>query len=121
MTLQSTEAWGHDAAVSRELFRQLLHDKPQGYWIISNTAFPTSEDMQGRILTPPKANFDDYPADPDECRRFIAFCEELVSARQPSRVGDEVFTRLFWASSYSHACRRCGISLSFARSVLQAA
>jgi hypothetical protein len=50
------------------LFRQLLHDTPQGSWIIGDTAFPTSDDMQGRILIPPKSTFDDYPTETDECR-----------------------------------------------------
>jgi hypothetical protein len=80
-TLNAPGSW-HDAAVSRELFRQLLHETPMEYWIIGDTAFPTSDDMQGRIVTPPKSSFNNYPTDPDECWRFIAFCEELVSARQ---------------------------------------
>ncbi|KAH0608266.1 uncharacterized protein H6S33_002318 [Morchella sextelata] len=85
-TINAPGSW-HDAAVSRDLFAQLLLDTPAGYWIIGDTAFPTSKELKDRIKTPPKTSFNAYPSDIDECRRFIQFNEQLVSARQAAEWG----------------------------------
>jgi hypothetical protein len=85
-TINAPGSW-HDAAVAHVLFAKPLTEIPPGYWIIGDTAFPTSQELQGRIHTPPKASFNDYPSDPIECSKFLRFCEQLVSARQAAEWG----------------------------------
>ncbi|KAI5812237.1 hypothetical protein BZA77DRAFT_297111 [Pyronema omphalodes] len=88
-TINAPGSW-HDAAVSRDLFSKLLHQTPLDYWIIGDTAFPTSAEIKGRIQTPPKSSFKDYPTDPVELSHFLRFCEQLVSARQAAEWGMRV-------------------------------
>ncbi|RPB04719.1 hypothetical protein L873DRAFT_1833053 [Choiromyces venosus 120613-1] len=85
-TINAPGSW-HDAAVSRDLFTKLLHNTPEKYWVIGDTAFPTSKDLVGRIITPPKLNSNSYPGDTAACYRFIKFNEQLVSARQAAEWG----------------------------------
>jgi hypothetical protein len=85
-TINAPGSW-HDAAVSRDLFAKLLKDTPADYWVIGDTAFPTSTEIQGRIRTPPKSNFKDYPTNPVELSNFLRFCDQLVSARQAAEWG----------------------------------
>ena len=63
-TINTPGSW-HDAVVSRDLFEALLHRTPPAYWLIGDTAFPTSKELAGCIKTPAKMNFSGYP-DPDE-------------------------------------------------------
>ena len=85
-TINAPGSW-HDAAVSRDLFAKLLHHTPERYCVIGDTAFPTSKDLVGRIITPPKSNSNCYPGDAAACHRFIKFNEQLVSARQAAEWG----------------------------------
>jgi len=85
-TINAPGSW-HDAAVSRDLFAKLLYRTPAKYWVIGDTAFPTSKDLIGRIMSPPKSNSNSYPGDASACYRFIKFNEQLVSARQAAEWG----------------------------------
>ncbi|RPA93019.1 hypothetical protein L873DRAFT_1830927 [Choiromyces venosus 120613-1] len=51
------------------------------YWVIGDTAFPTSKDLVGQIITPPKSNSNSYPGDTAACYRFIKFNEQLWGMR----------------------------------------
>lgn len=85
-TINLPGSW-HDSATARDLYRKLLTSTPDGFWIIGDTAFPSSGTLRERIKTPPKMDFNQWPNDPQECRRFIEFNEALVSARQAAEWG----------------------------------
>ncbi|PLW15589.1 hypothetical protein PCASD_21778 [Puccinia coronata f. sp. avenae] len=52
--LNAPGSW-HDAAIAAPLYNQLVYNTPQGYWILSDTAFPRkAKHMDQRILAPVK-------------------------------------------------------------------
>lgn len=77
------------------MFKRLLQDTPEGYWLIADTAFPRgTQRIQGRIKAPLKDNYR-RPSDPAEHRRLLAFNAQLVSSRQAAEWGMRTFRSSF--------------------------
>ncbi|KAK9252207.1 hypothetical protein V1507DRAFT_247001 [Lipomyces tetrasporus] len=45
------------ACVARELYQKLHHETAEGYWLIADSAFPTSNGLRDKIGTPLKSKF----------------------------------------------------------------
>ncbi|EFP88872.2 uncharacterized protein PGTG_14211 [Puccinia graminis f. sp. tritici CRL 75-36-700-3] len=84
--LNAPGSW-HDSAIAVPLYERLLNHTPDGYRIISDTAFPRkSQRLQRRILAPVKRG-DRLPETPRSFSRMKLLNEEVVLARQAAEWG----------------------------------
>jgi hypothetical protein len=69
------------------LYNQLVYNTPQGYWILSDTAFARkAKHMDQRILAPVKRG-DQLPETPRSYSRLKVLNDQVVSARQAAEWG----------------------------------
>ncbi|KAI7965579.1 hypothetical protein MJO29_001327 [Puccinia striiformis f. sp. tritici] len=84
--LNAPGSW-HDSNIASQLYHKLLHNTPEGYRVISDTAFPrVTKRLDYRIVAPSKRG-DRLPTDPVEFARLKLFNDQLVSARQAAEWG----------------------------------
>lgn len=85
--LNAPGSW-HDARVARPIFKKLRDQTPEGYYLVTDTAFPRgTSQIQGRIRAPLKAG-STLPADPVERAAVKAFDRQLLSYRQTAEWGN---------------------------------
>ncbi|KNE90844.1 hypothetical protein PSTG_15712 [Puccinia striiformis f. sp. tritici PST-78] len=84
--LNAPGSW-HDSAIAEPLYNKLLYNTPEGYRVISDTAFPRKTDrLRSRILAPVKRG-DRLPQTPRSFARLKLLNNQLVSARQAAKWG----------------------------------
>ncbi|QRW03575.1 DDE superfamily endonuclease [Ceratobasidium sp. AG-Ba] len=93
--LNAPGSW-HDARVAQHIYPKLMHQTPQGYFLIGDSAFK-SDELADRIHTPIKAG-EELPEDRNERIAAIRYSNRLTQARQPVEWGmramQGVFSRL---------------------------
>jgi DDE superfamily endonuclease len=81
--------------VARPIYEKLRTRTPDGYYLVTDTAFPRGTDqIQGRIKAPIK-NGSRLPADPVERKRMLAFDRQLLSYRQTAEWGNRTLQGCF--------------------------
>ncbi|PLW38814.1 hypothetical protein PCANC_16582 [Puccinia coronata f. sp. avenae] len=92
--LNAPGSW-HDAAIAAPLYNQLVYNTPQGYRILSDTAFPRkAEHMDQQILAPVKRG-DRLPETPRLYSRLKVLNDQVVSAQQAAKWGMHSIQGLF--------------------------
>ncbi|KAH9464097.1 hypothetical protein Pst134EB_003634 [Puccinia striiformis f. sp. tritici] len=92
--LNAPGSW-HDSAIAEPLYDRLLHDTPDGYRLISDTAFPRkTEQLRSRILAPVKRG-DRLPQTPRSYAQLKILNDQLVPARQAAEWGMHSLQGLF--------------------------
>ncbi|CAA7260816.1 unnamed protein product [Cyclocybe aegerita] len=109
----------HDARVARPIFEKLRTKTPEGYYLVTDTAFPRGTDqIQGRIKAPMKSGTR-LPADEKERAQVKAFDRQLLSLRQAAEWGmrgiQGSFGRLRIPLDINHVSRRGDILEACAR------
>lgn len=85
--LNAPGSW-HDARVARPIFKKLRDQTPEGYYLVTDTAFPRgTNQIQGRIRAPLKAG-SALPANTAERAAVKAFDRQLLSYRQTAEWGN---------------------------------
>ena len=80
-SLNAPGSW-HDSRVARPLYELLSEKLPDGYYLVSDTAFPQGAGRcPGKIHAPLQAG-SSLPADQDELANVLAFNRQLLSFRQ---------------------------------------
>ena len=73
--------------MARPLYNVLAEDLPEGYYLVSDTAFPRGTGRcPGKIRAPLQAG-SDLPDDPDELAEVLGFNRQLLSLRQSAEWG----------------------------------
>jgi hypothetical protein len=95
----------HDAVLARHLFNKLLNpmETPSPYCLIADSAFPSTKELQDRIITPPKVN-QIYENNYNSVRSNTATAAEVIKARQGVEWG---------MHSLQSAFARLGVPLPF--------
>ncbi|KAI7933714.1 hypothetical protein MJO28_017506 [Puccinia striiformis f. sp. tritici] len=84
--LNAPGSW-HNSNIASHLYHQLLHNTPEGYRVISDTAFPqVTKRLDYRIVAPSKCG-DQLPTNPVDFAQLKLFNNKLVSARQAAEWG----------------------------------
>ena len=92
--LNAPGSW-HDSNIADRLYSKLLNNTPDGYRIISDTAFPRcTSRLNYRILVPMKKG-DRLPQCPREYARLKILNKQLVSAQQAAEWGMRSLQGLF--------------------------
>jgi hypothetical protein len=92
--LNAPGSW-HDSHVARPIFNQLLHHVPEGYFLVSDTAFPRgTASIAGKIRAPVKAG-ERVPQDPYEQEQFLRVNRQLLSYRQTAEWGNRMLQGSF--------------------------
>ncbi|KAF8218634.1 hypothetical protein L208DRAFT_1349217, partial [Tricholoma matsutake] len=83
--LNAPGSW-HDSH-ARPIFNQLLHKVPEGFFLVSDTAFPCgTASIAGKIRAPIKEG-QRLPEDPYELEEFLRVNCQLLSYRQTAGCG----------------------------------
>ncbi|KAE9382383.1 hypothetical protein BT96DRAFT_952224 [Gymnopus androsaceus JB14] len=78
---------GMTREVAHPIYKKLLEETPEGYYLVADTAFPRGlSQIEGRIRTSIKAG-DQLPANIQERNSLLAFNNQLTSFRQTSEWG----------------------------------
>ncbi|KAG7092853.1 hypothetical protein E1B28_009168 [Marasmius oreades] len=86
VVLNAPGSW-HDAHVTKPIFDCLHTHVPEGYYLVSDTAFPHStSSISGKIKAPLKAG-EHVPSDPAEQAELLAFNHQLLSYQQTPEWG----------------------------------
>ncbi|KAF9566075.1 hypothetical protein CPC08DRAFT_740771 [Agrocybe pediades] len=84
--LNAPGSW-HDARVARPIYEKLRTATPEGYYLVTDTAFPRGTDqIAGRIQAPMKSGTR-LPEDPGERSEVMARDRQLLSYRQTAEWG----------------------------------
>jgi len=84
--LNAPGSW-HDARVARPIYEKLRTSTPEGYYLVTDTAFPRGTDqIAGRIHAPMKSGTR-LPADPQRRAEVMAQDRQLLSFRQSAEWG----------------------------------
>lgn len=84
--LNSPGSW-HDARVAHPIFEKLRIDTPDGYYLVTDTAFPRgSSQIEGRIRAPMKSG-ERLPNNSEARKRIEKFDRQLLSFRQSAEWG----------------------------------
>lgn len=84
--LNAPGSW-HDSRVAQPIYEKLRIATPEGYYLVTDTAFPRGTDqIRGRIRAPMKQG-DRLPADPTERWNIEQFDRQLLSFRQSAEWG----------------------------------
>ncbi|EDQ98024.1 uncharacterized protein LACBIDRAFT_316314 [Laccaria bicolor S238N-H82] len=84
--LNAPGSW-HDSRVARPIYEKLRAETPEGYYLVTDTAFPRGTDqIKGRIKAPMKDGTR-LPADPVARKAAMAFDRQLLSYRQTAEWG----------------------------------
>lgn len=78
----------HDSRVARAIYEKLEHHTPEGYYLVTDTAFPRGTNrVQEHIKAPIKSGAR-LPADKKERDEFLHFNNQLTSYRQTAEWGN---------------------------------
>jgi hypothetical protein len=78
----------HDSRVARKIYEKLEFETPDGYYLVTDTAFPRGTNrIQGRIKAPIKSGTT-LPRDRRERDEFMQFNNQLLSYRQTAEWGN---------------------------------
>jgi len=81
--------------VARPIYEKLLQKTPEGYYLVTDTAFPRGSDqIKGRIRAPMKDGVR-LPADSVECKKLLEFDRQLLSFRQTAEWGNRALQGTF--------------------------
>ncbi|KDR67832.1 hypothetical protein GALMADRAFT_79452 [Galerina marginata CBS 339.88] len=84
--LNAPGSW-HDARIARPIFERLRCQTPDGYYLVTDTAFPRGTDqIQGKIKAPLKSGAR-LPSDGRERDALMNFNNQLLSFRQAAEWG----------------------------------
>ncbi|XP_006458839.1 hypothetical protein AGABI2DRAFT_40932, partial [Agaricus bisporus var. bisporus H97] len=84
--LNAPGSW-HDSRVAQPIYSKLLHRTPEGYYLVTDTAFPRgTNQIAGRIHAPLKQN-SRLPDDEQERNELLEFNRQLLSYRQTAEWG----------------------------------
>lgn len=85
--LNAPGSW-HDSRVARSIYEKLRTQTPEGYYLVTNTAFPRGTDqIKGRIRSPMKDGTR-LPRDPIARAHALAVDRQLLSYRQTAEWGN---------------------------------
>lgn len=92
--LNAPGSW-HDSRIARGIYEKLRTETPEGYYLVTDTAFPRGTDqIWGRIRAPIKDGTR-LPADPAERHQLLAFDRQLLSYRQTAEWGNRALQGTF--------------------------
>jgi len=81
--------------VARPIYEKLLRKTPEGYYLVTDTAFPRGSDqIKGRIQAPMKDGAH-LPADSVERKKLLDFDRQLLSYRQTAEWGNRALQGTF--------------------------
>lgn len=84
--LNAPGSW-HDSRVAQPIYQKLLENTPEGYYLVTDTAFPRgTNQIAGRIRAPIKAGTR-LPSNRREREAMMQFNQQLVSYRQTAEWG----------------------------------
>ncbi|KAH7930088.1 hypothetical protein BV22DRAFT_1001525 [Leucogyrophana mollusca] len=84
--LNAPGSW-HDSRVAQPIYEKLRTQTPEGYYLVTDTAFPRgTSQIAGRIKAPIKEG-QRLPLDPLERQSLLAFDRQLLSFRQSTEWG----------------------------------
>ena len=84
--LNAPGSW-HDSNVAEQFYSKLLHNTPDGYRVISDTAFPRCTNRLNYRIVAPFKKGDRLPLEAREYAQLKVFNDQLVSARQAAEWG----------------------------------
>lgn len=77
----------HDARIARTIYEKLLKETPDGYYLVTDTAFPRGpEEIEGHIRAPMKSG-QRLPGNPEMCKQIERVDRQLLSFRQSAEWG----------------------------------
>lgn len=81
--------------MARPIYEKLLRKTPEGYYLVTDTAFPRGSDqIKGRIRAPMKDGAR-LPADSVERKKLLDFDRQLLSYRQTAEWGNRALQGTF--------------------------
>lgn len=84
--LNAPSSW-HDSRVAQPVYQKLQRQTPEGYYLVTDTAFPRgSNQIAGRIKAPLKQN-SQLPVDERSQNEVLEFNRQLLSYRQTAEWG----------------------------------
>lgn len=84
--LNTPGSW-HDSRVAQLIYEKLRTATPEGYYLVTDTAFPRgSSQIEGRIRAPMKSG-EHLPRDPQARQRIEDYDRQLLSFRQSAEWG----------------------------------
>jgi hypothetical protein len=92
--LNAPGSW-HDARVAQPIYEKLRMSTPEGFYVVTDTAFPRGTDqIHGRIRAPMKEGTR-LPADPIVRTETLAYDRQLLSFRQTAEWGNGILQKVF--------------------------
>ena len=92
--LNAPGSW-HDSRVARPIYEKLLWKTPEGYYLVTDTAFPRGSDqIKGRIRAPMKDGVR-LPVDAVERKKLLDFDRQLLSYQQTAEWGNRALQGTF--------------------------
>jgi hypothetical protein len=84
--LNAPGSW-HDSRVARPIYEKLRERTPDGYYLVTDTAFPRgTNQIEGRIRAPMKDGTQ-LPVNDAECGQLLQYDRQLLSYRQTAEWG----------------------------------
>jgi len=71
--LNAPESW-HDSHVACPIYRKWYDQTPEGFYLVTNTAFPQGTDQIKGCIRAPMKEGTHLPADELECAEKLAYC-----------------------------------------------
>ncbi|KAF5376888.1 hypothetical protein D9615_007221 [Tricholomella constricta] len=92
--LNAPGSW-HDSRVARSIYEKLRTETPEGYYLVTDTAFPRGTDQIKGCIRAPIKEGTRLPADPAERARVYAENRQLLSYRQTAEWGNQALQGSF--------------------------
>jgi hypothetical protein len=84
--LNAPGSW-HDSRVAKGLYEKLCTQTPEGFYLVTDTAFPQGTDAVAGRIRCPMTQGARLPADPLAQKHALAFNRQLLSFRQTAKWG----------------------------------
>ena len=92
--LNAPGSW-NDSRLAGSIYRKLLHQTPDGFFLIADSAFPRGHDrIDGRIRVPITVKTR-LPTDENERAKLLAFDRQVLSYRQTAEWGNHTLQSAF--------------------------
>jgi hypothetical protein len=85
----------HDSRVARPIYRKLCNNTPEGYYLVTDTAFPRGTNAVDGHIHAPRKEGTHLPDDETERARVLAFDRQLLSLRQSAEWGNRALQGCF--------------------------